>query len=385
MHRFLTVSLAMGISLHCAARLVAQSPRSGTAAARRGASGGDPAGRPAPRPGEKTAPNTSVVAELVTGSAGNGLKAREWAEALSKLDVIVTVRSGRSDDKLGISERKSGGSLRVVTIVGAIDSRGRLIFPDQVFTETDSDKLATWISELRTYGAQGDPHGRPVWGLTKEQFGVIYAALKRPLASEPRELELKKAVALIELPKAYSLRYSPEAARLIQSRGENSTVNQSLSGLSQGTALAAMLAGQGLGFRPRRLPDGEIELTVIPLEEKAEVWPVGWPREQGLPETAPALLEFKTIDLADEPLSDILEAVATVIKFPILIDQAGLAAKDIDLSQVLITHPRKRTTWTQALTAFTFKARAKFEVLVDEAGKPFLWVTPLSTPPRSKE
>jgi len=384
MRPLLTISLVFAIGCFATTmQLVAQSPRRGSGPVRGGANAGDPAGRTPGKSIDRKTPNTSITAELVTGSSGNGLKARQWAEIFSKLDVVVTVRSGRSDDKLGVSERKSGGSLRVVSIVGAIDSQGRLIFPDQIFTENDSDKLAKWIDELRTYGAQGDPHGRPVWGLTKEQFGVIYAALKRPLTSEPKDMELTKAVTLFELPKDQPLKFSPEAARLVKAQGERTIVSQPLQGISQGTALAALLAEHGLGFRPRRLPDGAIELTIAPLAEKGDVWPVGWPREQGLPETAPALFEFKTIDLADEPLNEVLEAVAPAIKLPILLDLAALAAKDIDLSQVVITHPRKRTTWTQALTTFTFKAKAKFEVLVDESGKPFLWVTPLATPPRA--
>jgi hypothetical protein len=60
-------------------------------------------------------------------------------------------------------------------------------------------------------------------------------------------------------------------------------------------------------------------------------------------------------------------------------------AKGIDLAQVKISHPRKRTTWITALNTFTFKAKCKFEVLIDEAGKPFVWVTPLATPARKEK
>jgi hypothetical protein len=57
-------------------------------------------------------------------------------------------------------------------------------------------------------------------------------------------------------------------------------------------------------------------------------------------------------------------------------------SKGVDLAQVKISHPHKRTTWITALNTFTFKAKSKFEVLIDEAGKPFVWVTPLATPAR---
>lgn len=335
--------------------------------------------------GKKKPPVTTITVELLTGSSGVGLKARQWAEILGKLDVIVTVRNGRSDDKVGVTERKAGATLRTVTVVGALDSAGRLIFPDQVFTEDDADKLAKWINELRVYGAQGDPNGRPVWGLTKEQFGVIHTALKKPLAAETKDVEITKAVGLFDLPRDHPVRFSSEAIGRLKEKGGQLKVSQSVQGVSQGTALAVLLAEQGLGFRPRRLPDGGIELTVFPLDETSKFWPVGWPREGNVPDTCPALFQFKNIELDDKPLDEVLEAVAGVLEIPILIDRQGLVAKGVDLAQVKITFPRKRTTWTEALKSFTYKAKSKMEVLVDEAGRPFLWITPIDKPARQQK
>jgi hypothetical protein len=333
------------------------------------------------KPGRKT-PNTMINMELLTVGDGVGLKAREWQEILSKMDVTLTIRTGRANEKPEVSERKAGGTLRTVVLRGILDNKGRLIFPDQVFAASDSSKLSAWLEELRTYGAQGDPDGRPAWGLTKEQFGVIYAALKKPLAFDPRDFDLSKAFQKFELPKEHPLKFTASAARLLNDHAKLSQSGHSLQGISQGTGLAILLREQGLGFRPRRLPDGTVELTVSPLDEPGEVWPIGWPPHETGPETAPALFEFKTIDLEDEPLDEILEAASDQIGIPIVIDRQSMDAKGIDLAQVKISHPRKRTTWITALNTFTFKAKAKFEVLIDEAGKPFVWVTPLATPAR---
>lgn len=335
--------------------------------------------------GKKKPPVTTITVELLTEPSGVGLKARQWAEILGKLDVVVTVRTGRSDDKVGVTESKAGGALRSVKVVGELDNTGRLFFPGQVFTEGDADKLAAWINELRVYGAQGDPDGRPVWGLTKEQFGVIHTALKNPLTAETKDVEITKAVGRFDLPSEYPVRFSPEAVERLKQRGGQIKVGQSLQGVSQGTALAVLLAEQGMGFRPRRLPDGKIELTVYPLEEKGKVWPVGWPRDRNVPDTCPELFKFKTVELDDEPLDEVLEAVAGVIKIPILVDRHALASKGVDLADVKITFPKKKTTWTEALKSFTYKAKAKFDVLIDEAGKPFLWVTPIDAPVRPQK
>lgn len=401
MRTILTISLLLALAFSGGGRLEAQSApgglrlppakKPGVGAARGGTSNraaenpGSDGGASRSNSSRKKAPNTIINMELITVGDGVGLRAREWMEILGKLDVTLTVRAGRANEKLDTTERKAGGTLRTVMVKGFLDNKGQLIFTEQIFTQNDTGKLSAWLDELRTYGAQGNPDGRPAWGLTKEQFGAIHAALKKPLAFDPKDVELSKVLAKFELPGEYPLKLTASAAKLLEGPGAPARVGQSLKGLSQGTALAVLLGEQGLGFRPRRLPDATVELTVLPVENSADVWPVGWPRLQSPPETAPALFEIKTIDLEDEPLDEILEAVSGVIGIPILIDRHALEAKGIDIAQVKISHPRKRTTWITALNSFTYKAKSKFEVLIDEAGKPFVWVTPLANPARTQK
>jgi hypothetical protein len=344
-----------------------------------------PGRKPADPKAEKKKPSsTLIIMELLTIGDGTGLKAREWMETIGKMDVTLTVRPGRPTEKVEVTEKKGAGTLRTVSVRGFLDNKGQLIFPDKTFTQGDVGKLAAWIEDLRTYGAQGNPEGRPAWGLSKEQFGVIHTALKRPIDFETRDLELDKVLEKLTLPADVPLRFSTAANRVLKDRG-GAVVAQSLKGISQGTALAVILNDQGLAFHPRRLPEGTVELTAIAADESGGAWPVGWPRQQSPPETAPALFDIKAIDLEEEPLDGILEAAAGVIGIPILIDRPAMEARQIDLAKVKITHPRKRTTWITALNSFTFKAKAKFEVLIDEAGKPFLWVTPLATPARAQK
>ena len=404
MHKISTIWLILVLSLSGGNRLAAQpapgsvrlpptskpakpgmsAARGGTSPRAAGKADADSGSSPASS-SRKKAPPTVINMELLTVGDGVGLRAREWMEILGKLDVTLTIRAGRASEKLEVTERKAGGTLRTVMVKGFLDNKGQLIFTDQIFTQSDTGKLAAWLDELRTYGAQGNPDGRPAWGLTKEQFATIHAALKKPLAFDPTDVELAKAIDKFDLPPEQSLKFNAAAVKRLEGRGAPARVGQSLQGLSQGTALAVLLGEQGLGFRPRRLPDGTVELTVFPVESSSDVWPIGWPRRLPPPETAPTLFEIKTIDLEDEPLDEILDAVSGVIGIPILIDRAAMEAKGIDLAQVKISHPRKRTTWITALNSFTFKARAKFEILIDEAGKPFVWVTPLSTPARPQK
>lgn len=393
MQRFTFQGLIVAIFFTGAAPLAAQIPAnsgSGASPHLQLAQAGRVKPKGTPRPADpnvekKKAPGTIITVELLTVGDGTALKARQWLETLSKLDVTPTIRPGRPSDKVEVTEKKMGETMRTVTVRGLLDNRGVLTFPDRTFSENDAGKLAGWLNELRTYGAQGDPGGRPAWGLTKEQFVAIHTALKKPLTFEPKEVELTKVLDQFELPAESPLKFSTAALKVLRQRSEPAQVGQSLKGVSQGTALAVLLNEQGLGFRPQRLPNGSVELTISTLGEGGNSWPVGWPRVQSPPETAPALFEIKTIDLEDVPLDSILEAAAGVIKIPILVDTVGIKAKGIDLAEVMISHPRKRSTWITALKSFTFKAKADCEILIDEAGKPFVWVKPVGTPARPQK
>src|SRR5262249_7227432 len=209
-----------------------------------------------PKAEKKKISSTLITVELLTVGDGVSVKAREWMEVLSKMDVTLTIRPGRANEKLEVTEKKSGGTLRNVTVRGMLDNRGQLTFPEKTFAESDTGKLAAWLDELRTYGAQGNPDGRPAWGLTKEQFGLVHGALKKALAFDPKEFEVARALEKFEFPKELPLRFSSAAARVLKDRAGTAEVGQSLEGISQGTALAVLLSDQRLAFRPRRLPDG---------------------------------------------------------------------------------------------------------------------------------
>lgn len=351
---------------------------------------GIPVGLPAqtsavrPKTGAEKGPLTQITIELLTGNEGVGISAQRWSQIFQELNVTLSIRRGRSDDKLGTTEKKIGDSVRQVRVVGRLD-KGRLVLEDRAFAESDTEKLAAWLKELRTYGAQGSPDGQPMWGLTKQQFGIVHSALSQTLVSEPREQTVQKALTLFALPDEHPVRFTSQATARLQQRGQMAVVRQSLKGLSKGTALAVLMNEQGLGFRPRRLPGGVVELSIFPLSETDDVWPVGWPLKQTGPATAPKLFAYTPVNLEEIELDAVLEAAADVVGVPILIDRHGLESRKIDLSKIKVSHSSKRTNWSLALKAITFQARAKPELLIDEAGKPFVWITPIGTPRAVKE
>ena len=329
---------------------------------------------------------TTVTVELLTTRDRANQRIHDWVDVLGKQDVIVTTRNGAPDDKLGVFESREGGALRKVKIVASLDEKSRMVLPDQVFALDDLTRISNWIKDLRQFGAQGNPDGQKAWGLTQDQLDALLEILRKPVTNEIKEKSVSQAVSQIELPVRYQLTYSAAATKRLKERGEQSIVRQELSGVSQGTALAVLLSEQGLGFRPRRQPDGRIELTIETVGESKELWPIGWPRQVDLPQLAPSLFKIQQMEIAEEqPLDELLDAVAEKIKLPVLYDYAGLAAKDIDLSQVKVLYPYKKTSWITAIREFTYKGRTRAEVLIDEAGRPFLWVVPVGAPARESK
>ena len=56
-------------------------------------------------------------------------------------------------------------------------------------------------------------------------------------------------------------------------------------------------------------------------------------------------------------------------------DYNAMARHGVDPAKAIVSMPAGRTTYSLALRKLLFKAGLKFEVRVDEAGKPFLWVS----------
>lgn len=340
--------------------------------------------RPLPRAKSGGAKETMVTVELVTGPEGVGLRAQEWMRIFQELNVPFKVREARLDEQLGTKETSVGG-FREVVVQGRLEKNGSLTFENKSFRQTDTVKLKEWLQELRKYGAQGSPTGQPMWGLNKDQFKSVFESLAEPLNVEPQGQKLREVAMFFKLPEAYPLRWTSGAeAALAQMRAEP-VIRQSLRGVTHGTALAIALGESGLGFRPRRTPQGQIELTVIPLTESTEVWPIGWPLIEPAPKIAPQLYKNVRIDFEDETLEDVLNAASDVLKIRIFIDDFALRERKIDLAKVAVSHPKRETTWSGALKSLGYQAKLRREVWMDERGQPFVWITPLTTKRTAKE
>lgn len=320
---------------------------------------------------------TFVRFEILLPRMGIGLDAQRWGPIFEQFEASVTFRQAILDDEPGIEET-TRGTFRTVTVTGLLDVDGSLIFPDREFAMSETDELGEWINELKVYGAQGSPEGKPVWGLENEQFTGVYDALSAPVTARIEGEPFESALRAMELPDEYPLRLHTSAVTWLLGSEQDHPVRHDVAGLSRGTALAVLLSDFGLGFRPLRTPRGDVELVVQPLIDISDPWPVGWELDPSQPrnEAAPALFEFVTAGFDDLPLEDVLDAVANASETPILIDYRACAARGIDPTEVTVSYPQKRTAWVLLIRTVTGQARLTREIRTDEAGRGFVFVFP---------
>jgi hypothetical protein len=190
-------------------------------------------------------------------------------------------------------------------------------------------------------------------------------------------LAIEDAVAKVSIPEKYPLSYGREPRIQIERQAAaGAGVRNSLRGFSKGTALAVMLSERGLGFRPVRSESGEISLEVVlPGEEENSVWPIGWEPKLTPPKTAPLLFKLVSIDLNDVGFIDVLTAISVRGEIDVLFNYNRIAAKQIDLGMLPVSFPARQAAYNTLLRSITLSNRLKHEIRVDEAARPFVWIT----------
>jgi hypothetical protein len=318
---------------------------------------------------------TSVEFQILSGNPAAGYESHRWVEALRDRGVTVRVRTPKAGDELGVDETIQG-TLRWVVATGELDAQGQLKFPDRSFSVREQTQLKEWIDELKLYGAQGAPEGKPLWGLTNAQFSKVFESLSTPVAGKVRGQRLDAALEQLRLPEDLSVRYHSTAIAHIAARRTDAALQAEVQGLSCGTALAGVLANYGLGYRPLRTPAGAIELVVEPLANLKQPWPIGWEpdKETSRGRLAPGLYKMVQVGFDELPLDDILNAVSEAGQIPVVINYDSAAQRGIDLNRP-VSYPQKRAAYMMVLGSVIRGSRLKQDLRVDERGVPFVYVT----------
>jgi hypothetical protein len=310
--------------------------------------------------------------DLVGDARGSALAFQEWAQVLGKAGIKnVRIRSGEDTDKVGIDVQGSEKSpLYVVT--GLVASRDELILPGGRYKRSDAGRLARWLDDL---AANGPPDRRPprtAFGLTKEQFDEVHEDLARPVGFSTKGMARSQAVAKLgsqlRLPLGVDPQWKEAAA--------DDKVEEDLSTLSCGTALACLLRPAGFCLVPREVGKRPT-FGVVKAKPDQEVWPVGWepPKDKQARGVLPELFEFHNVNVENVAAATALGAIGERLKVPVLMDHNALARHGVDPAKATVSLPQSHTNYSLALRKLLFQAGLKFEVRVDEVGTPFLWVS----------
>lgn len=370
---------ALTLLLGSSGALLAQGPRST-----------EPAAPTSPRPRVQVLPPTAgrgdpkadglktiVEVDIIIPSVGAGAEVQEWGRFFQSLGISAQLRQGNIDEKPSTTDSVRG-TLRTVQVVGRLDPRGRVIFADRTYTAADKEKAKEWLEELKVYGAQGTPEGKPSWGLNRDQFEALFEAMSVPTENGYEGLTLKELLMAADWRTPYPIRLHTTTETVLAALPAEPKMRISPTGLSRGTALACLLEDAGLGFRPQRTPAGGVELIVYPLSAIKDPWPMGWPLEPSKPrnEIAPGYFKSGAVDFEQQPLTAVLEAIAERAGLPILLDHPRCEAKKIDPAEAKVSHPKKTLAYALVVNTVVHQVRLTASLKLDEAGKPFVQIAP---------
>jgi len=315
-----------------------------------------------------------VEFELVTedGFALDG--AREWLSALEGIELAnVRIRGAKTGDAPAIERRGSEAS-PTYHVIGVLTAGNKLRVPGASFGLGDKGRIAAWVGKLKEGGEEALTTKPSAFGLLPKQLVVVHEALAGPVRFSTLGMSPQEAVEKIAAQVSLKLLVSAPAQRALASEEK---IGEELQGISSGTALAAVVRPLGLVLVPEKGAGNEMQLQIKPSTAAMESWPVGWPPKKAPKDTLPDLFKFLNVEVADTSLAESLEAIRGRLKVPLLVDQNSLARQRVDLKETKVTLPKINTFYGKILDRLLNQAKLKYELRVDEADQPFLWITTL--------
>ena len=311
-----------------------------------------------------------ITLEVITRPHVPVTASQQWYKTLTDLGLDgVRIRSGTAQDQPSVTGDQDAS--RAVRVVGVLTEDNILHLPGAKFGARDTARLRKWLQELGDQGIEGVTEPKSAFGLSARQLEQAMSDLRRPVTFKTRGMLTTKALRQA----AESLQNPIAALPTVERALAATTCAGELQGMSSGTALAALLRPAGLALAPRSASGGKLEYQVARSQAGRESWPVGWKPKDKPNKVLPELFEFLNVEIADIPVSEALAAIEGRLKVPFLFDHNSLAARGVDPTKVQAEVPSKRMTYSQILHKLLTEAKLKYELRVDEADQPFVWIT----------
>lgn len=314
-----------------------------------------------------------VALTIGADTRGAAATAQQWYQVLTEAGVDgLQIRQRRAGEKPEIVDRgdKTAPNYRVF---GILTARNELVVPGHRFKPRDRDAIADWLKQLREEGidrASGAAIGP--FGLTPEQLAHLREDLSRPFTESLVGARPADALPLLIAQLKHDVALDPVAKGALEEAEPN---REELSGLSTGVALAYLMRSAGLAVEPNGGRGGDVVLAVRPADPKREAWPVGFVPEEKPEQLVPDFFESLTVEIEDTSTADVLASLTDRLKLPMLFDHYALARHGIDLSASKVNLPEKKMTYSMVLRKSLAQAGLQYELRVDEANRPFAWIT----------
>lgn len=316
----------------------------------------------------------TVEVELLTEKGFPFESTRAWLDVFVGLGVRnIRINAAQIGDEAKVDTRGTDAA-PVYHVTGILAVDGTLHVTGGRFKVSDKRRIGDWLKQLGEFGPAGEKKPKlAAFSLPEEQFGKLKRDLAQAVGFSTKGRRADEVVARIAAPLAHRVTVDGSAAKALAG-GE--TVLDELSGVASGTALAAAVRPAGLILVPRQRGD-EIELVVTSSAGAKDLWPIGWASETAPAKLLPAIIKPTNAEIEDTPLADALAVVAKRLETPVLFDHNNLARKGIDLAEAKVSLPAERLTYSNVLKKLLYQANLKYELRVDEADKPILWISPL--------
>jgi hypothetical protein len=295
---------------------------------------------------------------------------QEWLRRLSQAGIEnFRIRSARSGDVPNIERRGTEDSpLYVVT--GIITPDNMLVVPGTRFRASQMGQLGAWLRDLSELGPPDERSAKSAFGLSSKDFERLQADLSPPLGFNTAGVSRADVIRQAAKGMATRLVADPSLSEPLS----RDMVAEDLSALSRGTALAYVLRSPGLCLVPSG-ESGRVSLSIVKARPDMQIWPIGWEPEKPDRDVKPELYEMRPVNVSGVSVTTVLDAIAKLLEMPILLDHNAMARHGLEPDKVIVQLPSSRSTYSIVLRKILFQGRLKSELRLDDADRPFLWVT----------
>jgi hypothetical protein len=318
---------------------------------------------------------STIEVELLTEKGFPFDGTRAWLDLFVGLGIKnIRINAAQIGDEVKVVTRGTDAS-PTYHITGILAADGSLHLSGGRFKLSDKRKLGGWLKEVAEFGPKGEKKPKlAAFGLPEEKFAKLKGDLAQTVGFSTKGAHADEVVARIAAPLSHRLTIDASAAKAL---GGGETVLDELSGIASGSALAAAVRPAGLVLVTRQTGE-EIELVITSSKGAKDNWPIGWASETAPAKLLPETIKAINVDIEeDTELATMLKILADKVKAPMLFDHNNVVRKGIDLASAKVALPPERLTYSNVLRKVLYQANLKYEIRVDEADKPFLWISPL--------